>query len=511
MKTLFITVSESSVANNLLRGDFFRLLRGANDLRVILIAPESAVAAYAQEFGRERVFVLSMPSARRGLREKINNFLARNVLRTRMVHLLQMRQFLDDKKRFSYALKRALATVFGRSRVFQTIVRMHERTLPMDSRIRALFSEYKPDLVFATVANYINMDVPLLREAQKRGIATIGMMRGWDAFPAHGFLRVIPDIMLLQNEYMRTTGRRYQFIPEARMRVIGTPAFDWHFRKDLLKSREEFCKDIGIDPAKKIILLQNEYMRTTGRRYQFIPEARMRVIGTPAFDWHFRKDLLKSREEFCKDIGIDPAKKIILFGAMEYYWYPRDADIARIFDDVVASEKISKDAVMLFRPHPGYEGPIERVKALLHVIPDMASFTRVQGDNVQMREKQMSHFLNSLFHSSIVVSVASTIALDGIGFGKPAISIAFEEAPHPYWESIGRFHTHDTHFMDAFKTGAIARVYSREEFARCINRYLSNPDEDGSARDLLRRGFLEPYDGKTGERIYKEITRALGI
>ena len=90
----------------------------------------------------------------------------------------------------------------------------------------------------------------------------------------------------------------------------------------------------------------------------------MRVIGTPAFDWHFRKDLLKSREEFCKDIGIDPAKKIILFGAMEYYWYPRDADIARIFDDVVASGKISKDAVMLFRPHPGYEGPIERVKAL---------------------------------------------------------------------------------------------------------------------------------------------------
>ncbi len=453
MKTLFITVSESSVANNLLRGDFFRLLRDANNLRVILIAPESAVASYTQEFGRERVFVLSMPSARRGLREKINNFLARNVLRTRMVHLLQMRQFLDDKKRFSYALKRVFAAVFGRSRVFQAIVRMHERTLPTDSRVRALFSEYTPDLVFATVANYIDMDVPLLREAQKRGIATIGMMRGWDAFPAHGFLRVIPNILLLQNEYMRTTGRKYQFIPEARMRVIGTPAFDWHFRKDLLKSREEFCKDIGIDPAKKIIL----------------------------------------------------------FGAMEYYWYPRDADIARIFDDVVASGKISKDAVMLFRPHPGYEGPIERVSALLHVIPDMASFTRVQGDNVQMREKQMSHFINSLFHSSIVVSVASTIALDGIGFGKPAISIAFEEAPHPYWESINRFHTHDTHFMDAFKTGAIARVRSREEFARCINRYLSNPDEDGRARDLLRRDFLEPYDGKTGERIYKEITRALGI
>src|SRR3989344_1010800 len=453
MKTVFITVSESSVANNLLRGDYFRLMRGVKDLRIILIASESAVASYKQEFGGERVLVLPMPPTRRGLREKINNFLARNVLGTRMVHLLQMRQFLDDKKRFSYAIKLVLAILFGRSRIFQTVVRMHESTLSTGSQVRALFNEYNPDLVFATVANYIDIDVPLLREAQRRGVTTIGMMRGWDAFPAHGFLRVIPDTMLLQNEYMRMTGRKYQFIPEDTMRVVGTPAFDWHFRKDLLKSREEFCKDIGIDPEKKIIL----------------------------------------------------------FGAMEYYWYPRDADIARIFDELVSTGKIPSDAVMFFRPHPGYEGPVRRVQALAHVIPDMTSFTRIQGDSVQMKERQVSHFVNSLFHSSMVVSVASTIALDGIGFGKPAIAIAFEEIAHPYWESIDRFHTHDTHFMDAFRVGAIPQVRSREEFARRINQYLSNPKEDEDKRAILRRDFLEPYDGKTGERIYKEINRIMGL
>lgn len=111
----------------------------------------------------------------------------------------------------------------------------------------------------------------------------------------------------------------------------------------------------------------------------------------------------------------------------------------------------------------------------------------------------------------MVVSVASTIALDGIGFGKPAIAIAFEEIAHPYWESIDRFHTHDTHFMDAFRVGAIPQVRSREEFARRINQYLSNPKEDEDKRAILRRDFLEPYDGKTGERIYKEINRIMGL
>lgn len=453
MKTIFITVSESSVANNLLRGDFFRLLRGVSDLRIVLIVPKSFRAPYENEFGGGVVAIEAIPLIRRGLRERINNFFARNILGTRMVHLLQARQFLDDKRKFSYAVKRLLAFLFGRSQVFQAFVRMHESTLPSDVSVLALFDRYGPDLLFATVANCIEMDVPFLREARRRGIKTFGMMRGWDAFPAHGFLRVIPDMLLLQNEYMRATGRKYQFIPEDHMRVVGTPAFDWHFRKDLLKPRDEFCREIGADPQKKIIL----------------------------------------------------------FGAMEYYWYPRDADIARIFDELVESGKISKDTVMLFRPHPGYEGPIERIKGLAHVIPDMASFTRVQGDNMQMKERHMSHLVNSLFHSSLVVSVASTIALDGIGFGKPAISIAFEESSHSYWESIGRFHTHNTHFMDVFKTGAIPEVRSREEFRERIDRYLLNPREDEEKRAVLRRDFLEPYDGKTGERIFREVSRVLGL
>lgn len=453
MKTVFITVSESSVANNLLRGDFFRLLRGVSGLRIVLFAPPATASLYAREFAGENIVVEAIAPAHLSFRERANNFLARNVLGTRMMHLLQARQFIDDRKRFSYALKRILATLFGRSRIFQSIVRLHERTLLNDVSVKTLFDRYSPNLLFATVANCIEMDVPFLREAKRRGIKTFGMMRGWDAFPAHGFLRVIPDMLLLQNEYMRATGHRYQFIPQDRMRVVGTPSFDWHFRKDLLKSREEFCREIGMDPQKKIIL----------------------------------------------------------FGAMEYYWYPRDADIVRIFDELVESGKIPKDTVMLFRPYPGYEGPIERIKGLAHVIPDMASFTRVQGDNMQMRERHMSHLVNSLFHSSIVVSVASTIALDGVGFGKPAISIAFEESSHSYWESIDRFHTHNTHFMDVFKTGAIPEVRSREEFLERINSYLLDPKGNGEKRNLLRREFLEPYDGKSCERIYKEVGRVLGI
>lgn len=452
MKTVFITVAESSVANNLLRGDFLRILAGDKLLRIILIVPEEKATLYAEEFGAERILVETYRSTERSFRERLNNFFARNTLATDMVHLLQMRQYKDDKKILLYFLKRILCMFFGDSRLFQTTVRRHEMTLSTPARVRELFAEYRPDLVFAAVANYIEMDVLFLREARRRGIKTAGMMRGWDAFAAHGFLRVVPDVLFLQNEYMRASGRAYQSLPERAMRVVGSPAFDWYFRAYLLKSRDEFFKSIGADPKKRLIL----------------------------------------------------------FGAMEYYWYPRDADIVALFNSLVEAGEIPKDVVMLFRPHPGYEGPVERVKGLSHVIPDMVSFTTAHGDSVEMREKQVSHLLNSIFHSSLVISVASTIALDGVALGKPALSVAFEEGALPYWESIARFHTHDTHFIDAFSTGGIPRAWSKEEFVLLVNRYLSDPSQDVDKRRILRNRFIEPFDGRAGERMARAILEELG-
>lgn len=448
MKTIFITVSESPVANNLLRGSFFSLLTKDNLKIVLLVSPVKEVA-YREEFGAENIFIEPFVSPPHPFAEKVTNFFARNILRTGMVKFVQMRQYYDKPNLPSLIFKILLRNLFGRSRLLQLLVRRAELKLSPDYSVKSLFDKYSPDMVFATVMDYTEMDVSILREAKRRKIKTVGMMRGWDTFVAHGFLRIIPDRVLLQNQYLKEAGKKYQFLPENITEIVGLPHFDWYFRKEWL-----------------------------------IP-----------------------REEFCKKIGVDPQKRIILFGAMEYYWYERDHEIAEAFDELVERGKIPSDLVMLFRPYPGFAGPVEKIKNSRHVIPDMEAFTLAQGDNVEMKQKQLAHLLNSLVHSEMTATIASTIALDGVALGKPALAAAFEKEKVPYWRSIKRFFTHCTHFMEVFKTGGVKIVNSPEEFADAINLYLKNPEADSVGRKALMEKFIEPYDGKTGERIALSILR----
>ena len=446
MKTIFITVSESPVANNLLRGSFFSILK-KEDLRLVLIAPPAKVAGYREEFGAANVFIEPLSPPPHPFLERVTTFFARNVLRTGMVKLVQVRQHADKPNAFLLFTKMFLRTLLGRSRMLQNVVRLVEHIIPSHASVKEFFDQYSPELVFATVMNYTEMDVPILREAKRRGVKTIGIMRGWDTFVTHGFLRIIPDKVLLQNQYLQEAGKEYQFLPEE------------------------------------------------------ITE----IVGLPHFDWYFKKEWIVPREEFCRTVGIDPKKRIILFGAMEYYWYERDYEIAEVFDELVRNGKLPADLVMLFRPYPGFAGPVEKIKGLRYVVPDMEAFTLAQGDNVEMKQKQVAHLLNSLVHSTTVVSVVSTIAIDGVALGKPAVSAAFEKEKVPYWRSIKRFFTHCTHFMEVFKTDGIRVVNSPEEFTEALNAYLKNLEKDSAGRKELMRKFVEPFDGKTGERIARAV------
>lgn len=450
-KTLLITVSEASVATSLLRGSFLEKMKERGSIHVVLVVHETKHEEYLREFGAPHVSVEPFGPLRFSFLERVNIFFARNVVKTDMVTFVQMRQYLDFGNVPALIVKRILWHLCGRSKLFQSFVRFFEVRLPSAERARELFDLYHPDVVFATVADYTEIDIPILREARKRDIKTVGMLRGWDAFVSHGILRVIPDTLLLQNAYLAETGRKFQFIPQERMTVVGFPSYDFHF-----------------DPT-----------------------------------------LIEPREVFCKRMGIDPAKKIILFGAMEFFWFPKDGDIAEVFDELVHAGELPSNVVMLFRPYPGFTGPLERASRLSTVVPDVVSFSENHGDFVEMRRAQLHHLLNSIVHSSIVMSVASTIAIDGVALKKPTIAPLFEKEPADYWFSAARFKTHCTHFRDVYDTGGVRVVENPKDFARAIKEYLGNPQSDEKGRERLRSLFIEPYDGKAGERIAEEVFRVI--
>ncbi len=443
-KTIFITVPEASAARNVLRGSFWNYINAERNFRIVLVTASLKKEQYAKEFFGKDITVEELPYVAPGFLEKALAFISRNAFQTGTTTFNQMRQRHDGGSFLALMFKRFLWHAFGRSKTIQVLVRRIELMRKQLPTVRALFDRYGPDLLFSTVAIHPEIDVAMLREAKRRKIPTIAMLRGWDNFTSHGFLRVVPDRMLLQNEYLKRMGMTYHFL---------------------------------------------------------MPEM-FEVVGFPQNDWYFRNEWILPRDAFLQKLGIDPKKRMILFGAMGDFLFPKEGEIADVFEALVESKKIPQDLVMVFRAHPAFQSPLERMKSFRHVIPDRnAVYLSSQVDSWEMGEEEMKHLVNSIVHSEMVITSGSTMALDAVALGKPALSAAFEKTRVNYWISARRFRHHYTHYEAMMATGGVRAADSEGALAEAINAYLENPRKDADGRTCLIKEFLAPYEGDSGKRI----------
>ena len=448
MKTIFITVPEASVTRNILRGSFWKHFNDGRNFRVVLIITPQKEEEYKKEFSGQDIILEPLPYIFPDFTEKIANFIAKNALRTGTAIFNQMRQYHDGGNFFAMIIKRALRFVCGDSFLLQKVFRRLELLRSPHPMVRELFERHRPDAVFSTVAIHTEMDIPILREATRRGISTIATVRGWDNFTSHGFLRIVPDKLLLQNQYL---------------------------------------KDMGV-------------------KHHFLSPHMMEVVGFPQNDWYFRKDWIEPREEFLKKLGVDQKKRMILFGAMGDFLFPKEGEIAEVFEELVESGKLPQDFVMVFRAHPAFPSPLDEMKRMKHVVPDRnAIYLSSQIDSWEMGEKEVAHLINSIVHSEMVVTSGSTMALDAVALGKSAISAAFEKSMVNYWISGRRFRRYYTHYEAMMATGGVKTADSPEDLVAAIMAYLANPAEDSEGRKKLAEEFLAPCDGHSGERIAQKV------
>lgn len=446
MKTIFITSGEPVVARYFLRSGLINLLTQDKELRVVLLVPEKDKDAYESEFGGERIRVVGISRIKSTFWVRFLLSLSRLAFRTVTNTHTRMREHYVLKKNIIFVFfKEYLSQFLGHIRVLQKIVRWGELRLNAPPQLKKVFDEYRPDLVYATVIVNDQLDIPILLEAKRRAVKTAASTRNWDNFSTFGFLLALPDRLLLQNEFLK----------EQAVRLHG------------------------------------------------MSEDRISVVGFPHFDWYYRKEIIEPREVFCKKLGIDPTKKIILYGAMGDWLFRHEGEIAEVFEELVQERKITPQTTMIFRAHPSFTSPLERMKKLRHVVPDKVSgihFNTV-GDPATDR-LDLAHFVNSLYHSDVVVTAASTVGLDAIVFDKPLISVSFDgKSNPPYWLSCRRFQDHFAHWIDFMKCGGARRVNSREEFAEAVNLYLRNPKQDASGRECIRKRFATFSDGKSTQRL----------
>jgi hypothetical protein len=326
--------------------------------------------------------------------------------------------------------------------------------LVRDPATEAIFAQHRPSVVVAATPGLILSEIPMLRTARRQGIPSLAVDLSWDNLTNRFFPPRQVDRLVLWNRTMRDEACELHAYEADRVAVTGVPQFDSYFSSSR-STREAFCGRVGLDPARRIITLA--------------------TIPAPKFAYH----------GFVIDRLLD---------AME-------------------SGALAAPASLLVRLHPRDDAaPYERFTGRPHVVvekPFRKTSTRSSdGMDIDFMQENTRHLADTLFHSDVVLNVASTIAIEASIFDTPVINIAFDGQPGSN-QTLMDWHYGSTHFKKVLRSGAVRLAQSPAEMIALINMYLSDPAADAAGRRRIVAEQCEFTDGRSAERVATEIVREL--
>lgn len=443
---VLIVAAEDIVVRNILDTEVMKHLTPAlARVSITLIAPKGRRADLARQFPEFDVREFSRAKSSR-LDALIATLLYAG-LPTNTNHWSKMRALLRGHASFfaTYA-KRLHAATFGRLHLYQRLLRHLFVLVGKDRAAQALFDDVRPDLVISLSITNFDTDVVLMREARRRTIRIVGMTRSWDNLTSHGALRVVPNHIIVQNSFLYDAARGVQGISQrdAAIEVAGLPHYD---------------------PVRRI----EEYAGT--------------------------------REEFCAERGLDPKKKIILYGAMGTFLFKRENDLVEVFSELIVKHSFQQEVQFLYRPHPKFGIP-ESVGNIPGVIIDRSATYRSDEGSSRSASEEL---FRTMYHADVVVTGGSTFAIDAAVLDKPVVCINFDGKARTgevlYWESVSRFYDAYTHFEELVAQGGVRLAANLEELVREIDTYVAHPDRDREGRTRVVDRFVGDVDGNASKQL----------
>ena len=403
MKTIFISSFHPLISRNIFATPILKHLLAERNVRVVILCPQRSRTYMEEEYGGEGIIVEGIAAELRA-RDIWMRQLSLAALKTRSVAIKRQ---ADMGNRGAY-ISSFLCTSIG-----HMIVRRLSSLLTPRGTFDALFKKYAPTVVFSTdVQN--ELDVQLMHAARRRKIDVVGMVRSWDNLTIKGLVRVVPDILLVQNEITLSDAVRYHDISQGIVKVVGIPHYDAYGEKKMCERKALVSNASSL--GKKIIL----YV-ATGDRY----------IDDNVVDYEVLK-MLASR--CLSDESIVVRLPI--------------ADTVKGVDSL--------------REHDGIF--FEQV--------DKRRFSRRKF--VELSREDDRHLQNVLCCADIVVTGPSTMCVDAALFDKPIILIGFDgREVRPYHKSIVRYYDYN-HFETILESGGVWYAKSEKELYEALEAYRTS-------------------------------------
>ncbi len=316
-----------------------------------------------------------------------------------------------------------------------------------------LFEKYHPDLVIASTPGW-RYDRYLLREAAAHGVPTAAAIVGWDNPSSY--------------------------------RLPGAPV-------DYITCWSEI--------QKKELVLGSDWE----------PE-RVNIGGIPSYDGYFRRTWLMTREEYFALHGLDPNRKLLSYACSFVTFSPNYQNIAALAK-LVNSGQLAEPSQLLIRLHPNhfmpgslYEQEAEKVRELVRTLPHVHLVEPVPlgGELGYYSGEDMPEKASMMAYSDIFLTVYSTMVVETAVHDRPIVSICID-APNG-WNTPGKFSLSlseigewPTHQRFRYaKAGQV--VFNETQLCDVVNRYLKDPDADGSERRKFILDECTFTDGSAGKR-----------
>ena len=238
-----------------------------------------------------------------------------------------------------------------------------ERRLPPSGAITRLFEAQHPDVVLLTSLTFSrSFAMEQLKAAQALGISTAACIMSWDHLSSKALIHIQPDATIVWNDVQKREAIEMHRLPESRIVVTGAQCYDQWFDKTPERSREEFCRAMGLDPQRPFVLYVCSAMSP-------VPEP-----SEPVFVKQWIQALRSS------------------------------------------SDPILRNAGVLVRPHP------ERIKEWTGVSLDGLENVAMGGRNPIDAEAK-ADFFDSIYYSRAVIGLCTTVFLEAAIIGRPVLTM----------------------------------------------------------------------------------------
>ncbi|QTY28133.1 hypothetical protein [Flavobacterium sp. CS20] len=263
-------------------------------------------------------------------------------------------------------------------------------------------------------------------------------------------------------------------------------------------------------------MVWSEYMMNEFKDYY--PEIdlnRVKVTGTPQFEFYLDSSMIKNKNDFCNEHNLDTNRPIVCFSGDDRLTSPFDPEY---LDDMASHFSLIDESIrpqIILRPSPADDG--SRFKPVLKKYPDIkfAPADWYESDNQKHwavkfpKRNDIKQLVSLTYHADAVVNVGSTMAHDFAMFKKPAFYLNYNPklkdftkmTPHKKKWNVETIYKYE-HFKSMQDLNPVFWINQVNDFSKVINK-INQFDENVKRDQKLWR------DKIIGENLYKDASQNL--